>query len=221
MPADFLADMLPSYIAVEGPIGVGKTSLTKRLAESFNYEIVLEMPDTNPFLDQFYENRGHSALPTQLFFLFDRVRQIENMRQGDIFKPVRVADFLIDKDRLFAELNLSADELALYDKVAEHLSVDALAPDLVIYLQAPAQVLMDRIQQRGIPREAKMDRNYLDSLIEAYTRFFHYYDKAPLLIVNSAELDLVNNDQDYQSLLDYMLTIKTGRHYYNPKQTIL
>ena len=221
MPADFLADMLPSYIAVEGPIGVGKTSLTKRLAESFNYEIVLEMPDTNPFLDQFYENRGHSALPTQLFFLFDRVRQIENMRQGDIFKPVRVADFLIDKDRLFAELNLSADELALYDKVAEHLSVDALAPDLVIYLQAPAQVLMDRIQQRGIPREAKMDRNYLDALIEAYTRFFHYYDEAPLLIVNSAELDLVNNDQDYQSLLDYMLTIKTGRHYYNPKQTIL
>jgi deoxyadenosine/deoxycytidine kinase len=221
MPADFLADMLPSYIAVEGPIGVGKTSLTKRLAESFNYEIVLEMPDTNPFLDQFYENRGHSALPTQLFFLFDRVRQIENMRQGDIFKPVRVADFLIDKDRLFAELNLSADELALYDKVAEHLSVDALAPDLVIYLQAPAQVLMDRIQQRGIPREAKMDRNYLDALIEAYTRFFHYYDEAPLLIVNSAELDLVNNDQDYQSLLDYMLTIKKGRHYYNPKQTIL
>ena len=221
MPADFLADMLPSYIAVEGPIGVGKTSLTKRLAESFNYEIVLEMPDTNPFLDQFYEDRGHSALPTQLFFLFDRVRQIENMRQGDIFKPVRVADFLIDKDRLFAELNLSTDELALYDKVAEHLSVDALAPDLVIYLQAPAEVLMDRIQQRGIPREAKMDRNYLDSLIEAYTRFFHYYDEAPLLIVNSAELDLVNNDQDYQSLLDYMLNIKTGRHYYNPKQTIL
>ena len=221
MPADSLPDMLPSYIAVEGPIGVGKTSLTKRLAESFNYGIVLEMPDTNPFLDQFYENRGHSALPTQLFFLFDRVRQIENIRQGDIFKPVRVADFLIDKDRLFAEINLSADELALYDKVAEHLSVDALAPDLVIYLQAPAQVLMDRIQQRGIPREAKMDRNYLDSLIEAYTRFFHYYDEAPLLIVNSAELDLVNNDQDYQSLLDYMLTIKTGRHYYNPKQTIL
>ncbi|MBT3426161.1 MAG: deoxynucleoside kinase [Gammaproteobacteria bacterium] len=221
MPADFSSSTLPSYIAVEGPTGVGKTSLTKRLAESFNYETILETSETNPFLDQFYENRRNSALPTQLFFLFDRARQVENMRQGDIFKPVRVADFLIDKDRLFAELNLTADELTLYDKVTEHLSVSAPAPDLVVYLQAPAEVLMDRIQHRGIPREANMDRGYLDELIEAYTRFFHYYDEAPLLIVNSSELDLVNNQEDYQFLLDYMLTIKTGRHYYNPKQSIL
>lgn len=221
MPADFPSSTLPSYIAVEGPTGVGKTSLTKLLAESFNYETILETSETNPFLDQFYENRRNSALPTQLFFLFDRARQVENMRQGDIFKPVRVADFLINKDRLFAELNLTADELALYDKVTEHLSVSAPVPDLVIYLQAPAEVLMDRIQRRGIRREANIDRSYLDELIEAYTRFFHYYDEAPLLIVNSSELDLVNNDENYQLLLDYMVTIKTGRHYYNPKQSIL
>ena len=211
----------PRFIAVEGPIGVGKTSLTKRLAETFNYELLLENAEENPFLDRFYQNPRQHALATQLFFLFQRAQQIEESRQSDLFEPVRVADFLIDKDRLFAELNLEKDEYNLYNKVYQHLVIDAPKPDLVIYLQAPTEVLLQRIQKRGIPSEQMIESEYLNQLNRAYTEFFHYYSDSKLLIVNSAEIDLVANDEDYDQLVTYVLSLPNGTHYFNPKPTLL
>lgn len=214
-------DSLPRFIAVEGPIGVGKTSLTKRLASSLNYETFLEAPERNPFLERFYQNRKQAALQTQLFFLFERARQIQELRQGDMFEPIRVADFLLEKDRLFAEINLDTDEMVLYRKIYEHLTIDAPRPDLVIYLQAPVDVLLERISSRGISSEQNIERAYLNQLVEAYTQFFHYYDQSPLLIVNAAEIDLVNNDDDYERLLDYLPSVTRGRHYYNPTPSMI
>ncbi len=211
---------LPRFIAVEGPIGVGKTSLTKRLASSFNYEMLLEQPEQNPFLDRFYEDQRSAALPVQLHFLFQRVNQLEELRQGDIFQPLRVADFLIDKDPLFASVTLDDDELRLYQNVYQQLTIDAPVPDLVLYLQAPTEVLMERIQRRGVPTERKIQYDYLSRLNDAYTQFFYYYDDAPLLIVNATEIDLVNNDNDYFDLVESLLNIKSGRHYYNPRLTL-
>ena len=211
----------PRFIAVEGPIGVGKTSLTKRLAETFNYELLLENAEENPFLHRFYQNPRQHALATQLFFLFQRAQQIEESRQSDLFEPVRVSDFLIDKDRLFAELNLEKDEYNLYHKVYKHLVIDAPKPDLVIYLQAPTEVLLQRIQKRGIPSEQMIESEYLNQLNRAYTEFFHYYSDSKLLIVNSAEIDLVANDEDYDQLVTYVLSLPNGTHYFNPKPTLL
>ncbi len=211
----------PRFIAVEGPIGVGKTSLTKRLAETFNYELLLENAEENPFLDRFYQDPRQHALATQLFFLFQRAQQIAESRQSDLFEPVRVSDFLIDKDRLFAELNLEKDEYDLYHKVYQHLVIDAPKPDLVIYLQAPTEVLLRRIQKRGIPSEQMIESEYLNQLNRAYTEFFHYYSDSKLLIVNSAEIDLVSNDEDYEQLVTYILSLPNGTHYFNPKPTLL
>ncbi|MGB1640249.1 MAG: deoxynucleoside kinase [Pseudohongiellaceae bacterium] len=211
----------PRFIAVEGPIGVGKTSLTKRLAETFNYELLLENAEENPFLDRFYQNPRQHALATQLFFLFQRAQQIAESRQSDLFEPVRVSDFLIDKDRLFAELNLEKDEYDLYHKVYQHLVIDAPKPDLVIYLQAPTEVLLQRIQKRGIPSEQMIESEYLNQLNRAYTEFFHYYSDSKLLIVNSAEIDLVANDEDYEQLVTYIMSLPNGTHYFNPKPTLL
>ncbi|MCB1691184.1 MAG: deoxynucleoside kinase [Pseudomonadales bacterium] len=212
---------LPRYVAVEGPIGVGKTTFTKRLAQTLNYETVLEAPEANPFLERFYQNRRQAALPTQLFFLFERVRQIQELRQGDMFEPVRVADFLLEKDRLFAEINLDKDEMKLYENIYDHLTINAPSPDLVVYLQAPVSVLRERIEKRGIGYEQSIDRGYLTELTEAYTKFFHFYDASPLLIVNTADIDLVSNDQDYEELVNFLLSVKSGRHYYNPKPSII
>ncbi len=211
---------VPRFIAVEGPIGVGKTSLTKRLAATFNYEILLENPEENPFLERFYRDSQKHALATQLFFLFQRSRQIQELRQNELFSPVRVADFLIDKDHLFAKLNLDSDEYDLYQKVYAHLTINSPVPDLVIYLQAPTSVLMSRIQKRGIAFEQLIEREYLEQLNAAYTRFFHYFDTSPLLIVNCSEIDLVGNDGDYQQLVDYILTCPRGTQYFNPKPTM-
>jgi len=211
---------MPRFIAVEGPIGVGKTSLTKRLAATFNYEILLENPEENPFLERFYRDSQKHALATQLFFLFQRSRQIQELRQNELFSPVRVADFLIDKDHLFAKLNLDSDEYDLYQKVYAHLTINSPVPDLVIYLQAPTSVLMSRIQKRGIAFEQLIEREYLEQLNAAYTRFFHYFDTSPLLIVNCSEIDLVGNDGDYQQLVDYILTCPRGTQYFNPKPTM-
>lgn len=216
-----ISKSIPRFIAIEGPIGVGKTSLSKRLAESFNYELLLEKSDENPFLDRFYENPRQHALSTQLFFLFQRAQQIQDLRQDDLFEPVRVADFLIEKDQLFAQQNLDADEYELYANVYRHLIIDAPAPDLVIYLQAPTQILLDRIQKRGIKAEQFIELGYLENLNHAYTEFFHYYDKSPLLIVNSAEIDLVSNEDDYKLLVDYILSNPTGTNYFNPGPSLL
>ena len=213
---------VPRYIAVEGPIGVGKTSLAKRIAASFNYEILLEKSEENPFLDRFYHTPRQHALATQLFFLFQRAQQIQELRQDDLFEPVRVADFLIDKDRLFAQQNLDKDEYEIYENVYQHLTIDAPKPDLVIYLQAPVDVLMSRISKRGIPAEQLIQSDYLTKLVNAYTSFFHYYDNSTLLVVNSAEIDLVNNDVDYQQLLDQIMNTRKGsRSYFNPTPTLL
>jgi len=206
----------PGYIVVEGPIGVGKTSLAKRLAESFESDLMLEGADENPFLAGFYQDPRSGALPAQLFFLFQRVRQIEAMRQADMFQPVRVADFLMEKDRLFAELTLGTEELKLYEQVYAHVTVDAPVPDLVVYLQAPEDVLLKRISRRGIKYERKIDAEYLRNLSEAYSRLFLNYDDAPLLIVNTASINLVDNDDEYEALLEQIHLTRTGKHYFNP-----
>lgn len=211
----------PRYIAVEGPIGVGKTSLSKRLAKTFNYELLLEKSEDNPFLERFYQNPKQHALSTQLFFLFQRTQQIQELRQNDMFEPIRVADFLIEKDQLFAQQNLEPDEYELYLNVYRHLVIDAPVPDLVIYLQAPTKVLLDRIQQRGIEAEQLIDLGYLENLNSAYTEFFYYFTKTSLLIVNSAEIDLVNNEDDYEQLVSYIMSKPSGTHYFNPKPTFL
>ncbi len=211
---------IPRFIAVEGPIGVGKTTLTKYLAETFNYETLLERAEENPFLERFYADERNSALPTQLFFLLQRAQQLNTLHQADMFEPVRVADFLIDKDQLFAEVTLDEDEFKLYQQMYNHVTIDAPIPDLVIYLQAPADVLLDRIEGRGIQAERSINAEYLQTLNEAYARFFHFYDRSPLLIVNAAEIDWVNNPEDYKMLVETILETKSGRHYYNPKPTI-
>jgi len=206
----------PAFIAVEGPIGVGKTTLAKKLAASFNYATLLEEAEENPFLEKFYRNREQVALATQLFFLFQRTQKIQDMRQADIFEPVRVADFLIEKDPLFARINLERDEFSLYEKVYQQLTIDAPKPDLVIYLQASTDILLSRIDNRGLPFEQGIERPYLERLNEVYSEFFLYYDDAPLLIVNASEIDLANSEADYKHLVDYMLDIRNGRHYFNP-----
>jgi deoxyadenosine/deoxycytidine kinase len=213
---DLSGKTLPRFIAVEGNIGVGKTTLAKKLAATFNYDTLLEQAESNPFLERFYRDPKSAALPTQLHFLLQRSQQIQALRQGDIFKPVRVADFLIEKDQLFAQVTLDSDELALYQQVYNHLTLEAPKPDIVIYLQAPLNVLQERIRIRGIAAERSISNEYLATLNDAYTNFFHYYDQAPLLIVNCAEIDIVNRPQDYNCLVEYMLTISSGRHYYNP-----
>ncbi len=213
---------LPRYIAVEGPIGVGKTTLAKRLAQSFNYETLLERAEENPFLDRFYRDPKRHALSTQLFFLVQRAQQMQELRQNDMFEPVRVADFLIDKDRLFARQNLDSDEFKLYDNVYQHLTIDAPVPDLVVYLQAPVEVLMQRIQNRGIPAELLIEECYLVNLINAYTEFFHYYDKSTLLMVNCSDVDFVNSNEDYELLFNHILTMRKGsRNYFNPRPSLL
>ncbi len=209
------------YIAIEGPIGVGKTSLARRLADNFDGELLLEQPERNPFLERFYHDPRGAALPTQLFFLFQRVEQIEQLRQADIFADVRISDFLIEKDRLFAELNLDLHELDLYDRVQRSLAFEAPAPDLVVYLQAPVDTLLFRIARRGIDFEQRIGRRYLERLTEAYARFFHAYDQSPLLIVNAAIIDPVHNDTHFELLLAEIDRIRSGRHFFNPVASAL
>ena len=172
---------IPNYVVVEGPIGVGKTSLAKRLAASFESELMLEEAEKNPFLEGFYKDKQQSALPTQLFFLLQRAKQIQDIRQSDMFAPRRIADFLLEKDRLFASITLDADELKLYEQVYDTMTLDAPLPDLVIYLQAPIDVLLKRVRHRGRQIEEQLQAEYLQELIDAYTRFFYYYNATPCL----------------------------------------
>jgi deoxyadenosine/deoxycytidine kinase len=211
-------DALPAqrYIVIEGPIGVGKTSLARRLAAPLEAEMVLEQDAQNPFLERFYRNPKSGALPAQLFFLFQRAQQLGGLKQQDLFAARRVADYLFEKDRLFAGLTLDAAELSLYEQVASRLDVDPPRPDLVVYLQAPVEILLARIARRGIGYESGIDAAYLTRLNDAYARFFHGYDKAPLLIVNAANIDPVQNQADFDELLAAIRRMKKGRMYYNP-----
>ena len=206
----------PRYIVIEGPIGVGKSSLAKKLAESFSADTVMEKAEANPFLERFYKDPRGAALPTQLFFLFQRAKQVQYMRQADMFNPVRISDFLLDKDRLFARLNLEDDEYWLYEQIYQQLSLDAPVPDLVVYLQAPADVLMKRVEKRGIDYEQMIRRNYLERLSVAYTNFFHHYDRSPLLVVNTENINPVESQEDYEQLFEKIRTTTHGRHYFNP-----
>lgn len=204
------------YIVVEGPIGVGKTTLAQRLAKSYGGELLLEEPDENPFLPRFYDNPRANALSTQLYFLLQRTQQLRDLRQSDMFAHVRISDYMIEKDYLFAQLNLDAEELKLYEQVYTQIVGETIVPDLVIYLQAPVNVLMDRITNRGVPYEIAIDEEYLTRLVGAYTHFFYNFEQAPLVIVNAAEIDIANSDEDYNALFDQLQSIKKGRHYLNP-----
>jgi deoxyadenosine/deoxycytidine kinase len=203
------------FIAVEGPIGVGKTTLCKKLANTFNYHSLLENADNNPFLERFYNNEN-VALATQLHFLFQRSSQLEQLHQNDLFDPCTIADFLIEKDKIFAQANLDADEYALYKQVYNELQPKSVRPDLVIYLQAPVDTLIERIIKRGIMSEKNINRDYLAQLNDAYSQFFLYYESAPLLIINATDINFADNDQHYQQLLSYLQGITSGRHYFNP-----
>jgi deoxyadenosine/deoxycytidine kinase len=211
----------PRFIAIEGPIGVGKTSLARRLAESLNSELLLEAPEANPFLERFYHDPRGAALPTQLFFLFQRVQQVTDLRQSDLFAETRVADFLLAKDSLFAQINLDRDELNLYQQVSDSLAHDPPPPDLVVYLQAPVDTLLFRIARRGIEYERRIGRRYLERLTEAYARYFHEYDESPLLIVNAATIDPIHNERHFGLLLDEICRIRSGRHFFNPAESAL
>jgi deoxyadenosine/deoxycytidine kinase len=203
------------YIVIEGPIGVGKTSLANKLAAEFDSELLLEKADENPFLASFYQNPKQYALSTQLHFLLQRAQQVQDFRQTDMFRRAYVADFMVDKDRLFARMTLDKEELALYEQIYTHLTLDAPRPDLVIYLQAPVSVLRERIVRRGISYEQQIRDDYLLRLAESYTRFFYDYDDSALLTINTQSVDLINNADDYQAILDKISNIQSGRHYFN------
>lgn len=206
----------PRYIAIEGPIGVGKTALARRLAESLSADLVLEEFEENPFLERFYRDGRTAALPAQMFFLFARARQIEDLRQSDLFTNVQISDYLYTRDRLFAELNLDSEELKLYNQIVENLAVDPPIPDLVIYLQASVDAIMSRLARRNARYDRFVDRDYVEKLIDAYARFFHTYDEGPLLIVNASQIDPVNNDADYEQLFQQIERTTGGRHFFNP-----
>ncbi len=204
------------FIAVEGPIGVGKTSLARRLCSSLSAQEVLEEAGQNPFLERFYRNPRAGALPAQLYVLLQRAQQLAALKQADLFAAVRVADYLLEKDRLFARVTLDDAEYALYEQLYARLDIQVPKPDLVVYLQAPVDVLLERIARRGVAYEQYIDRGYLERLNEAYARFFHEFDSAPLLIVNAASIDPVTNQRDYDELLAAIRRMSRGRLYYNP-----
>lgn len=203
------------YIVVEGPIGAGKTSLTHKLAERFNADTLLENANDNPFLPRFYQEPRRYALPTQLHFLFERSRQLRELTQGDLFRAGTVSDFLIDKDMLFARLNLDDDEFELYQKVYADLAPQTAVPDLVIYLQAPIEALQERVNRRGIEFERGMDGDYLQRLANSYSEFFHRYDAAPLLIVNTSNLNFVESADDFELLLERMAKMRGPREFFS------
>lgn len=203
------------YIVVEGPIGAGKTTLAGRLAEHGGAATMLERPQDNPFLARFYEDATRYALPTQLFFLFQRIDEVRQLVQMDLFQSRTIADYLFDKDALFARLTLSDDEYTLYQSIHRSLAPQAPVPDLVIYLQAPVRTLVERVRRRGHRHERTIQDDYLARLADSYREFFHHYDAAPVLVVNSENLNFVDNAGDFQLLLDRIGRMRGRREYFN------
>jgi len=204
------------YIVVEGPIGSGKTTLAKMLVDRFPVDYLSEKAEANPFLPRFYQDAQRYSLPTQLFFLFQRANQIKDLNQRDMFAKPIVADFFLEKDPIFARLNLDEEEYALYHQIYQHLQIKAPKPDLVIYLQTPIDALMERIEERSISYEQEIPREYIERLANAYSEFFHSYDASPVLIVNNEKLNILKNQSAFNLLLSRIEQIKGQREFFNP-----
>lgn len=204
------------YIVIEGPIGSGKTTLARMLADRFSVELLSEKAEANPFLARFYQDAQRYALPTQLFFLFQRSRQIEDMTQRDMFAQPTISDFFLDKDPLFARLNLDDEEYSLYHQIYAHLQLKSPKPDLVVYLQTPIEALMNRIEERNISYEQGIPREYVERLSDAYSEFFHAYEASPLLIVNNEKLNIIKDKEAFDLLIERIGQIKSSREYFNP-----
>lgn len=203
------------YIVIEGPVGVGKTSLARKIAEAFGAQVLLEQPEENPFLEKFYRDAARYALPTQISFLFQRVNQLRELAQTDLFNTRVVADFLLDKDPMFARLTLGDDELHLYQQLYDSLRPQSPLPDLVVYLQAQPETLVDRIQKRGVAMEAAISETYIHRLCDSYSSFFYHYDAAPLLIVNTEHLNPIERDEDFNLLLVHIKNMRGRREFFS------
>ncbi len=207
------------HICIEGSIGVGKTSLAKLIAEEMEAKTVLEKFEENPFLSDFYSNKKRYAMQTQLFFLLSRYKQHQDLQQMDMFTNAIVSDYMFDKDRLFAALNLTDMELDLYNRIANELQKNIVYPDLIIFLQSETDRLMHNIKIRGREFESDMDWRYIDNLNQIYNEYFFRYDKGPLVIINTNDIDFVNNDEDFKSILEFVKQPSEGTRYYNPIKT--
>jgi deoxyadenosine/deoxycytidine kinase len=204
------------HIVIDGPIGVGKTSLAQLLAERLNARLVLEQAGENPFLEDFYKNPKRFAFQTQVFFLFSRFQQQKELAQPELFTRSTVCDYLFAKDRIFAYLNLSEDEITLYDKIYELLAASAIRPDLVVYLVANPKILMKRIRRRARTYERRITQEYLEELVSAYNGFFFNYDDSPLLVVNTSQIDFVHSDEDFENLVNEILSHRRGMKHFIP-----
>ena len=209
------------FVVVEGPVGSGKTSLAKRISEHVNGKLILEEPERNPFLENFYKDPRSNALPTELSFLFQRSKLLENINQEELFSSTNVTDFLFDKDQIFIEMNLTQEEIELFNKVKDSLSVKPPEPDLVIYLQAPVDVLMTIINMISPSIDTLIDKAYLEKLADAYANFFYYYESSPLLVVNAESIDPIHNDDHFQMLFTELVSVKYGKHFFNNSVSVL